>query len=92
MEERKNGFKRALENAAFKAGWGILVTAMALPTAWKWATTLDPDGILGATIALCILGGAALSPLVLGFGFASDDLRKAGRIWRASKPRPQNPV
>lgn len=92
MEERKNGFKRALENAAFKAGWGILVTAMALPTAWKWATTIDPDGILGATFLLGFFGFLALTPLVLGCGFASDDLRKARRIWRASRPqiRPRN--
>jgi len=87
MEDNKTGLQRALENAAIKAGWGILVTAMALPTAWQWATTLDPDGILGVTIALCILGCAALSPLVLGCGFASDDLRKARRICRASRPQ-----
>ena len=87
MEEKQTGLHRALENAAIKAGWGILVTAMALPTAYQWATALDPDGILGVTIALCILGCTALSPLVLGCGLASDDLRKARRIWRASRPR-----
>ena len=43
MEDNKTGLQRALENAAIKAGWGILVTAMALPTAWQWATTLDQD-------------------------------------------------
>ena len=87
MEDNKTGLQRTLENAAVKAGWGILVTAMALPTAWQWATTLDPDGILGVTIALCILGCAALSPLMLGCAMASDDLRKARRIWRASRPQ-----
>lgn len=93
MEDKnKTGFQRALENAAIKAGWGILVTCMALPTAWQWSNALDPDGILGVTIALCILGCTAVSPLVLGCGFASDDLRKARRIWRASRPnlRPRN--
>ena len=92
MEDKQTGLQRALSNAAIKAVWGALVTAMALPTALQWATALDPDGILGVTIALGILGCTALSPLVLGCGFASDDLRKARRIWRASRPksRPRN--
>lgn len=92
MEDNKTGLQRALETAAIKAVWGILVTAMALPTAWKWSTALNPNGIIGATIALCVLGCTALSPLLLGCGFASDDLRKARRIWRASRPklRPRN--
>jgi len=90
MEDNKTGLQRALENAAIKAVWGALVTAMALPTAFQWATALNPDGILGVTITLCILGCTALSPLVLGCGLASDDLRKARRIWRASRLRPRN--
>lgn len=88
MEENNtNGFKRALENAAIKTVWGILVTSMALPTAWKWATAIYPEGILGVTIVLGILGFAALTPVILGCGFASDDLKKARRIWRASRPQ-----
>jgi hypothetical protein len=86
MEDNKTGFQLCLERAAVKVAWGILVTTMALPTAWKWAVAIDPDGILGVTIALGFLGSVALTPLMLGCGFASDDLRKARRIWRASRP------
>lgn len=90
--EENTGLQRALRNAAFKAIGGAIITTMALPTAYQWATSLNPNGILGATITLIVFGCIALSPVVLGCGFATNDLRKAWRIWRASRPnhRPRN--
>lgn len=86
MEEQQ-GFKRALENAAIKVAWGIIVTTMALPNAWGWARQID--GILGPAIVLGILGIIAISPLLLGCALASDDLKKAHRIWRAFNSQPR---
>lgn len=69
--------KRKTTNVAIKIGWGAIVTAMALPTAWNLASQLP--GIITPVCTLGILATIASTPLLIGCKLATEDFRRTGR-------------
>lgn len=59
--------------AAIKATWGIILSALALPSAWHLANQVG--GIIAPAFVLAGFGAIALSPAFIGCGFAIDEVR-----------------
>lgn len=62
-----------LIHAAIKAAWGIILAALALPSAWYIAN--QTAGIFTPAFLLAGFGAIALSPAIIGCGFAIEDVR-----------------
>lgn len=86
--EEKTERTHPLTLIAIKFAWAAILVALALPNALDWGA--KPEGLLTATMLTILLVAVAVSPLLVAYAAAEQNIRALRTLRRLRRARTSN--